>query len=90
MKLSVKCCDFSSIDLSALTHLRFFDGSEGHLRSVDVSANPELTYLDLSPMTENLLETLYIAPGQKIPGVTENRSEEFIPHYTKIVEKSVE
>lgn len=90
MNLSVKCCDFSSIDLSALTHLRFFDGSEGHLRSVDVSANPELTYLDLSPMTENLLETLYIAPGQKIPGVTENRSEEFIPAYTQIVEKSVE
>lgn len=90
MRLSVKCCDFSSIDLSALTHLRFFDGSEGHLRSVDVSANPELTYLDLSPMTENLLETLYIAPGQKIPGITENRSEEFIPNNTKIVEKSVE
>ena len=90
MKLSVKCCDFSSIDLSALTHFRYFDGSEGHLRSVDVSANPELTYLDLSPMTDNLLETLYIAPGQKIPGVTENRSEEFIPNNTKIVEKSVE
>ena len=89
-KLAIKCCDFSSIDLSALTNLRHFDGSEGHLRSVDVSANPELTYLDLSPMTENLLETLYIAPGQRIPGVTENRSEEFIPSYTKIVEKSVE
>ena len=89
-KLSVKCCDFSGIDLSALTNLRHFDGSEGHLRSVDVSANPELNYLDLSPMVDDLLETLYIAPGQRIPGVTENRSEELIPSYTKIVEKSLE
>ena len=89
-KLAIKCCGFSGIDLSALTHLRFFDGSEGYFRSVDVSANPELTFLDLSPMVDNLLETLYLAPGQRIPGVTENRSEEFIPRYTKIVEKSVE
>ncbi len=89
-KLSIMCCDFSSIDISALTKLRQFDGSKGHLRSVDVSANPELSYLDLSPMENDLLETLYIAPGQKIPGVTENRSEEFIPSYTKIIEKSIE
>lgn len=89
-KLSLKCCDFSTIDLSSLANLRYFDGSEGHLLSVDVSANPELYFLDLSPMTDDLLETLYIAPGQVIPGVTENRSTEFIPERTRIVEKSVE
>ena len=81
---------FTERDLSILPKLTSYHGHNNRYRTLDVSANPELCYLDLSPMVDDLLETLYIAPGQRIPGVTENRSEELIPSYTKIVEKSLE
>ena len=81
---------FPERDLSILPKLTGYYGHSNRYRTLDVSGNPDLTYLGVSPMDNDMLETLYIAPGQKIPGVTENRSEEFIPRYTKIVEKSVE
>lgn len=81
---------FTERDLSILPKLTGYHGHRNRYRTLDVSGNPDLTYLNVSPMDNDMLETLYIAPGQKIPGVTENRSEEFIPNNTKIVEKSVE
>ena len=81
---------FTERDLSILPKLTSYHGHNNRYRTLDVSGNPDLTYLNVSPMDNDMLETLYIAPGQIIPGVTENRSEEFIPNNTKIVEKSVE
>ena len=88
--LDISYCDFSEIDISRLPHLRSFKARMSSLKCLDVSANTELQELLLSPMHYDALETLYIAPGQVIPGVTVDRSEAFIPAYTQIVEKSVE
>lgn len=59
------------------------------LRSLDISSNPKLITLDCSPMDDsggnNLLDYLYIATGQSIQGITDNRSAEFIPAGTQIV-----
>lgn len=63
------------------------NASFNYLRTVDVSRNPYLKELRLSPMENDMLDTLYIAPGQIIPGVTENRSTEFIPERTVIKER---
>ena len=87
--LDITCCDFHEINLSMLPHLRYFSGKMNFLKNLDVSANPELWELNLSPMNDDVLETLYIAPGQVIPGVTEGRSSMYIPDYTQIKEKSV-
>ena len=89
-ELIITCCDFSAIDLSGLPELRVFHGESNFFRTLDVSANPMLEELFLSPMNDDVLETLYIAPGQQIPGVTVNRSPERIPEKTVIVEKSLE
>ena len=89
-ELAVTCCDFREIDLSTLPHLKHFNGSMNFFKSVDVSANSELKELYLSPMNDDVLEVLYIAPGQQIPGVTVDRSSVYIPDRTVIVEKSVE
>ena len=56
--------------------------------NLDVSANPKLTRLDCAP--NSWLKVLYIAPGQMIPGVTEQRDAEWIPEATRIEEKSLE
>lgn len=56
--------------------------------SLDVSANPKLTLFDCSPSSS--LEVVYVAKGQIIPGVTENRTGEYVPDHCVIVEKSVE
>ena len=59
------------------------------LRSLDVSSNLKLKTLDCSPMDDsggnNLLDYLYMATGQAIQGITDNRSAEFIPAGTQIV-----
>ena len=81
---------FTERDLSILPKLVDYHGHHNRYRTLDVSANPDLNFLMVSPMDDDLLDTLYIAPGQRIPGVTENRSTEFIPERTVIVEKSVE
>ena len=81
----------SSLDVSnntALTDLRCY---YNQLTSLDVSNNTALEYLDCSPMNDsqghNLLGALYIASGQSIPNVTENRSTNYIPAETQIVVK---
>lgn len=56
--------------------------------SLDISSNPLLKDFDCSPNSK--LDVLYVSKDQKIPGITEGRSEEFIPASTHIVEKSVE
>ena len=89
-RLDITCCDFAEMDISMLPLLEEFNASMNFFRSLDVSANPALRKLYLSPMNDDLLETLYIAPGQVIPGVTENRSTAYIPEKTRIIEKSVE
>ena len=76
------------LDLGKTPLLTELNASYNYLRTVDVSYNPYLKELRLSPMENDMLDTLFIAPGQVIPGVTENRSTEFIPERTKIVEKS--
>ena len=73
---------------TALTDLRCY---YNQLTSLDVSNNTALEYLDCSPMNDsqghNLLGALYIASGQSIPNVTENRSTNYIPAETQIVVK---
>lgn len=80
---------FTERDLSILPKLVDYHGHHNRYRTLDVSANPDLKLIMVSPMDDDLLDTLYIAPGQVIQGVTVNRSTEFIPERTKIVEKSV-
>lgn len=81
----------SSIDLSSNTALIIIWCSGNQLTSLDVSNNTALTNLMCSPMNDysgnNLLGALYIAPGQSIPYVTENRLTSFIPAETEIIVK---
>ena len=59
------------------------------LTSLDVSNIQKFKELDCAPMNDksgnNLLQFLYIANGQNIPNITENRSADYIPSETEIV-----
>lgn len=94
--LTYLSCDYNqltSLDISNNTALEHLSCSGNQLSSLDVSNNTPLTELYCSPMNDsqsnNLLATLYIAPGQSIPHVTTNRSAYHIPNETEIVEKPV-
>ncbi len=52
--------------------------------SLDFSRNPHLTFIDCSPMPT--LKTLTVAEGAQIEGVNVNRSEEYVPATTEIIE----
>ena len=87
------------LDLSHNPRLRWLVCKENLLSSLDVSHNPclqgpngdEITGLICAPMNgpdgENLLQTLRVAPGQSIQGVTTGRSTDHIPDKTVIHEK---
>ena len=81
---------FTERDLSIVPKLVDYHGHNNRYRTLDVSANPDLKLIMVSPMDDDMLDTLYIAPGQVIEGVTVNRSTKYIPARTKIVVKSVE
>lgn len=82
----------TQLDLSGNPKLRELVCMENQLRTLDVSGNPDLNSLRTAPMNDdagkNQFEMLYVAAGQEIPGVTLNRSEEYLPAGTKIVVKN--
>ncbi len=82
---ALRCCSNSltRLDVSFNTALEFLECAYNQLTSLDVSHNTSLNYLKCSPMAE--LQYLYVANGQTIPNVTENRSTDFIPAKTEIV-----
>ena len=88
--LQIDSNGLTSLDLSCNPELEDLQCRNNLLQSLDVSGNPRLQSLMCSPMDDgegiNLLSTLFITHGQKIPGVTENRSTEFIPEETMIKE----
>jgi len=73
----------TSLDVSKNPALERLYCSENQLTSLDVSKNTALEDMDCSPMPT--LSTLYVAQGQTIPGVTEDRNPYDIPSATKIV-----
>lgn len=79
-----------SLDISTNTELEMLYCYGNLLSSLNVSTNLKLESLKCSPMNDaqdnNLLGYLYIAKGQTIPGVTENRSTNRIPEATIIQE----
>lgn len=81
----------TELDLSGNPGLKELECQGNWLPELDVSANPALERLWAKPMCneagENLLQTLYVAAGQVIPSVTENRSDANFPVETKIVTK---
>ena len=87
-KISCWNTPLTSLDLSAAPGLENLRCWDVHLSSLDVSGCSRLSYLDCSPCS--FLETLFVASGQLIPGVTADRDGEYIPEHTQIVEKSVE
>lgn len=87
-------CDvnqLTNLTVTNNTKLENLQCGNNHLTSLDVSTNLALTALDCSPMNDsfgnNLLSMLFVAPGQSIPGVTSNRSTDYIPGSTQIVER---
>lgn len=92
--------DLTSLDLSHNPKLTWLRCWGNYLTTLDVSHNPKLGYRDVTSQNQNdnglycrqrddanginLLQTLYIAEGQVIPFVTENRSEDHIPSTTTI------
>lgn len=80
-------CNFEQIDISPLSKLTTLIAPGNWLRTLDVSNNPDLNEAVLS--RNDRLDTLYIAPGQHIPGITENRSTQYIPDRTVVAEKFV-
>ncbi len=81
-------CGLSELDVSHNPMLKQLRCWGNNLKTLDVSGNLHLSSLWCAPMDDsgghNLFETLYIAPGQSIPLVTENRSAENIPPETII------
>ena len=80
----------SDIDLSANPKLENLSCWGTFLTQLDVSKNLQLSHLDCAPSLGNLLEVIYVASGQVIPGITENRDSELIPENTRVEVKSVE
>ena len=83
--------DLETLDLSGNPQLKTLSCQDNRLRSLDVSANLRLGRLKASPMNDdegrNVLEALYVAEGQEIPGVTKDRGTDCLPAQTKIVKK---
>ena len=88
-KLSCQKTGLTSLDISHNPNLNQLRCWGNQLTTLDVSNNPLLSILVCSPMNDaqgnNLLEILYIAPGQEIPNVTQNRSNDRIPQGTVIM-----
>ena len=89
--LEYLACEDNQIAFLDLSHnpiLKQLRCWRNNLKTLDVSGNLHLSSLWCAPMNDNsgnnLLETLYIALGQSIPLVTENRSTEHIPPDTII------
>ena len=89
--LSCQFNQLTTLDVSHDTSLIYLYCRNNQLTSLDVSYNPALTNLICSPMNDNLdnnlLGTLFIASGQSIQNVTENRSILHIPSETQIFVK---
>ena len=79
---------FSSIDVSHNSLLQELWCFGNKISTLNVSNNLKINKLvcvqQNAPDGNNYLQTLFIAPGQSIPGVTVNRSTEYIPASTTI------
>lgn len=84
-ELLVSYNDLTEIDLSGLPQLEYLEAVGNRFRTLDVSSNPLLD--NLSAKENDNLDTLYVARGQIIPGITIDRSSEYIPDRTAIVER---
>jgi len=73
----------TSLDVSNNTALEFLYCDNNQLTSLDVSKNTALEVLYCAPMST--LSTLYVASGQSIYGVTQDRDPYHIPSATEIV-----
>ena len=73
----------TSVDLSFNRNLKEIKGWNSLLTELDVSMLPKLKDFDCAPMGS--LQRLYVAQGQEIPNVTENRNTDYIPDETDIV-----
>ncbi len=88
-----------SLDVFSCPLLRWLVCGNNQIRSLDISQNPhfegpngdDITGLFCAPMNDrdgnNILETLYVAKGKYIDGVTVNRSANHVPAGTRIVSK---
>ena len=88
-----------SLDVSSCPLLRWLVCGNNHIRSLDISQNfhfegpngDDITGLFCSPMNDrdgnNLLDTLSVAKGKSILGVTVDRSAKHVPVGTRIVSK---
>lgn len=94
-ELSLHGSNIDHIELSKLVKLVYLNVGWDSIKSLDVSNNlllgskgntsGSIYPLQCTPMDG--LETIYVAPGQVIPYVTENRSDKCIPSGTRIVVK---
>jgi Leucine-rich repeat (LRR) protein len=88
-----------SLDVSSCPLLRWLVCGNNQIRSLDISQNPhfegpngdDITGLFCAPMNDrdgnNILETLSVAKGKSILGVTVDRSAKHVPVGTRIVSK---
>ena len=88
-----------SLDVSSCPLLRWLVCGNNQIQSLDLSLNShfegpngdDITGLFCAPMNDrdgnNILETLSIAKGKSILGVTVNRSANHVPAGTRIVSK---
>ena len=77
------------LDLYNQIRLKRLSATNNNLETLDVSRCKNLQYLNLVNQEGDCLKTLYVAPKQIIPGITQDRSAEFLPANTEIIEKSV-
>lgn len=80
-----------SLDTGTFTNLEDLQCQCNLISSLDISDNGNLVSLDCSPMDDgdgnNVLETLYVASGQVVPFVTRERSSDYVPAGTQIIER---
>ncbi len=81
-------CGLTSLDVTGNPELETLDCRDNIITTLDVSKNARLSSLHCSPMDDengrNVLSVLIVSQNQVIPGVTENRSSEFVPDETQI------
>ena len=79
----------TGLNLESNTRLTKLTCDRNLISALDLSACTALTSLDCSPMNDsygnNILSTLTLSEGMSIPGVTYDRSADYIPAGTQIV-----
>lgn len=88
-KLSIHNNRLTALDLSGNPYLQSLTCDRNLITELDLSACTALTSVRCAPMNDdggqNVLLKLTLAYGMSIPGITENRSTDYIPAATEIV-----